>query len=210
MATPVGWSQGGSGSVCLAFDQLRDVIESQEDLIHQLRNVMVLQDENFVSKEEFQAVEKELVEEKAAHAKTKVLLAKEEEKLQFALGEVEVLSKQLEKEKMAFENALSTVKSRALRDSSKKDQLITKCNEIESHIIKQEDILNGKENEIKELQQVISQQKQIFSRLRCRNHMSDFRIQKQQENYMAQVLDQKHKKASGTRQARSHQSPREK
>ncbi|KAF6281402.1 spermatogenesis associated 24 [Rhinolophus ferrumequinum] len=106
MATPVGWSQGGSGSVCLAFDQLRDVIESQEDLIHQLRNV----------------------EEKAAHAKTKVLLAKEEEKLQFALGEVEVLSKQLEKEKMAFENALSTVKSRALRDSSKKDQLITKCN----------------------------------------------------------------------------------
>nr|XP_058917314.1 spermatogenesis-associated protein 24 isoform X3 [Kogia breviceps] len=188
MATPVGWSQGGSGSVCLAFDQLRDVIESQEELIHQLRNV----------------------EEKAAHAKTKVLLAKEEEKLQFALGEVEVLSKQLEKEKLAFEKALSSVKSRALQESSKKDQLITKCNEIESHIIKQEDILNGKENEIKELQQVISQQKEIFSQLRCRNHMSDFRIQKQQENYMAQVLDQKHKKASGTRQTRSCQRPREK
>ncbi|XP_066889503.1 spermatogenesis-associated protein 24 isoform X5 [Kogia breviceps] len=130
MATPVGWSQGGSGSVCLAFDQLRDVIESQEELIHQLRNVMVLQDENFVSKEEFQAVEKKLVEEKAAHAKTKVLLAKEEEKLQFALGEVEVLSKQLEKEKLAFEKALSSVKSRALQESSKKDQLITKCNGI--------------------------------------------------------------------------------
>ncbi|XP_055411154.1 spermatogenesis-associated protein 24 isoform X2 [Bubalus kerabau] len=129
MATPVGWSQGGSGSVCLAFDQLRDVIESQEELIHQLRNVMILQDENFVSKEEFQAVEKKLVEEKAAHAKTKVLLAKEEEKLQFALGEVEVLSKQLEKEKLAFEKALSSVKSRALQESSKKDQLITKCNE---------------------------------------------------------------------------------
>lgn len=40
MATPVGWSQGGSGSVCLAFDQLRDVIEAQEELIHQLRNVV--------------------------------------------------------------------------------------------------------------------------------------------------------------------------
>ncbi|XP_038514481.1 spermatogenesis-associated protein 24 isoform X1 [Canis lupus baileyi] len=229
MATPLGWSQGGSGSVCLAFDQLRDVIESQEELIQQLRNVrlrqrhaecskhsprpslsqallqMVLQDENFVSKEEFQAVEKKLVEEKAAHAKTKALLAKEEEKLQFALGEVEVLSKQLEKEKLAFEKALSSVKSRALQETSKKDQLITKCNEIESHIIKQEDILNGKENEIKELQQVISQQKQMF-----RNHVSDYRIQKQQENYMAQVLDQKHKKASGMRQARSHQRPREK
>ncbi|XP_037657268.1 spermatogenesis-associated protein 24 isoform X1 [Choloepus didactylus] len=130
MATPVGWSQGGSRSVCLAFDQLRDVIESQEELIHQLRNVMALQDENFVSKEEFQAVEKKLVEEKAAHAKTKVLLAKEEEKLQFALGEVEVLTKQLEKEKLAFEKALSNVKSKALQESCKKDQLITKCNGI--------------------------------------------------------------------------------
>ncbi|XP_037657270.1 spermatogenesis-associated protein 24 isoform X3 [Choloepus didactylus] len=130
MATPVGWSQGGSRSVCLAFDQLRDVIESQEELIHQLRNVMALQDENFVSKEEFQAVEKKLVEEKAAHAKTKVLLAKEEEKLQFALGEVEVLTKQLEKEKLAFEKALSNVKSKALQESCKKDQLITKCNAV--------------------------------------------------------------------------------
>lgn len=46
-----------------------------------------------------------LQDEKAAHAKTRALLAKEEEKLQFALGEVEVLSKQLEKEKMAFEKA---------------------------------------------------------------------------------------------------------
>lgn len=46
--------------------------------------------------------------------------------------------------------------------------------------------------------------------LRCRNHMSDFQIQKQQESYMAQVLDQKHKKASGTRRARSRQCPREK
>ncbi|KAI5178791.1 spermatogenesis-associated protein 24 isoform X1 [Manis pentadactyla] len=205
METPVGCPPGGSGSVCLAFDQLRDMIEFQEDLIHQLRHVMVLQDENLVSKEEFQAVEKQLVEEKAAHAKTKVLLAKEEEKLQFALGEVEVLSKQLEKEKLAFEKALSSVKSKALQESSKKDQLVTKCNEIESHIIKQEDILNGKENEIKELQQVISQQKQIF-----RNHISDFRIQKQQENYMAQVLAQKHKKSAGMRQAQSHQRPREK
>nr|XP_012996434.1 spermatogenesis-associated protein 24 isoform X2 [Cavia porcellus] len=130
MESPLGWSPGGPGSVCLAFDQLRDVIESQEELIHQLKNVMILQDENFVSKEEFKAMEKKLAEERAAHAKTKLLLAKEEEKLQFALGEVEVLSKQLEKEKVAFEKALSNVKSRVLQESSKKDQLITKCNGI--------------------------------------------------------------------------------
>lgn len=44
----------------------------------------------------------------------------------------------------------------------------------------------------------------------CRNHISDFQIQKQQENYMAQVLAQKHKKSAGMRQAQSHQRPREK
>ncbi|XP_007473766.1 spermatogenesis-associated protein 24 isoform X1 [Monodelphis domestica] len=206
-----------------AFQQLRDVIESQEQVIHGLKSTMAIQEEKFVSKEEYEAVVKKLEEEKAAHAQTKGLLAKETEKLQFALGEVEVLSKQLEREKQAFEKALSSVKNKVLTESTKKDKLITKCNggpsfcsrvtsrkahsqgdrsdcilkeepgeEIESHIIKQEDILNGKENEIKELQNVISHQKQIF-----RHQISDFRIQKQQENYVAQVLDRKQKKASG-------------
>ncbi|XP_028742668.1 spermatogenesis-associated protein 24 isoform X4 [Peromyscus leucopus] len=183
MATPLGWSQGGSGSVCLAFDQLRDVIESQEELIHQLRNVMVLQDENFVSKEEFQEVEKKLGEEKAAHAKTKALLAKEEEKLQFALGEVEVLSKQLEKEKLAFEKALSSIKNRVLQESSKKDQLISKCNGPSS--LRPAGSVAG---------------------ITCLTSGS----RSNRRDYMAQVLDQKHKKASGTRRARSRQCPREK
>ncbi|XP_072486570.1 spermatogenesis-associated protein 24 isoform X1 [Notamacropus eugenii] len=175
-----------------AFLQLRDVIGSQEQVIHWLKSTMAIQEEKFVSKEEYEAVVKKLEEEKAAHAQTKGLLAKETEKLQFALGEVEVLSKQLEREKQAFEKALSSVKNKVLTESTKKDKLITKCNEIESHIIKQEDILNGKENEIKELQNVISHQKQIF-----RHQISDIRIQKQQENYMAQVLDRKQKKAGG-------------
>ncbi|XP_036607082.1 spermatogenesis-associated protein 24 isoform X2 [Trichosurus vulpecula] len=175
-----------------AFQQLRDVIGSQGRVIHRLRSAMAIQEEKFVSKEEYEAVVKKLEEEKAAHAQTKGLLAKETEKLQFALGEVEVLSKQLEREKQAFEKALSSVKNKVLTESTKKDKLLTKCNEIESHIIKQEDILNGKENEIKELQNVISHQKHIF-----RHQISDFRIQKQQENYMAQVLDRKQKKAGG-------------
>uniref|UniRef100_F6YD14 Spermatosis associated 24 n=1 Tax=Monodelphis domestica TaxID=13616 RepID=F6YD14_MONDO len=187
-----GFLFGGRESASYAFQQLRDVIESQEQVIHGLKSTMAIQEEKFVSKEEYEAVVKKLEEEKAAHAQTKGLLAKETEKLQFALGEVEVLSKQLEREKQAFEKALSSVKNKVLTESTKKDKLITKCNEIESHIIKQEDILNGKENEIKELQNVISHQKQIF-----RHQISDFRIQKQQENYVAQVLDRKQKKASG-------------
>ncbi|KAJ6650536.1 hypothetical protein lerEdw1_006473, partial [Lerista edwardsae] len=43
--------------------------------------------------------------EEEEHAKTKSNLAKESEQLEFALGEIDVLSKQLEREKQAFDNA---------------------------------------------------------------------------------------------------------
>lgn len=44
-----------------------------------------------------------LQKEEEEHGKTKMLLVKESEKLQFALGEIEVLSKQLERERRVFE-----------------------------------------------------------------------------------------------------------
>lgn len=54
------------------------------------------------------------------------------------------------------------ISGRSPWDGNPSSSLPLSPTEIESHIIKQEDILNGKENEIKELQQVISQQKEIF------------------------------------------------
>ncbi|XP_025061763.1 spermatogenesis-associated protein 24 isoform X2 [Alligator sinensis] len=130
-----------------------------------------------------------LQKEEEEHGKTKILLIKESEKLQFALGEIEVLSKQLERERRVFEKTLASVKSKALKESTKKDKLISKCNEIESHILKQEDILNGKENEIKALQHFITRQKQVL-----KSQVSDLNIQKQQECYIVRVLDKKQKK----------------
>lgn len=43
--------------------------------------------------------------EEEEHAKTKNNLAMESEQLEFALGEIDVLSKQLEREKQAFDTA---------------------------------------------------------------------------------------------------------
>lgn len=37
--------------------------------------------------------------------KTKAKLASESERLQFALGEIDILNKQLQREKLSFENA---------------------------------------------------------------------------------------------------------
>lgn len=44
-------------------------------------------------------------EEKLEHVKTKAKLASESERLQFALGEIDILNKQLQREKLSFENA---------------------------------------------------------------------------------------------------------
>uniref|UniRef100_A0ACB8GEG5 Spermatogenesis-associated protein 24 n=1 Tax=Sphaerodactylus townsendi TaxID=933632 RepID=A0ACB8GEG5_9SAUR len=62
--------------------------------------------------------------------------------------------------------------------------------EIESHIQKQEDILNSKNNEIKELQHFINKQKQTLKK-----QASDLKIQKQQEYYISKVLREKPKKS---------------
>ncbi|CAM5133406.1 unnamed protein product [Eretmochelys imbricata] len=182
-------AEPGPGTGALAFRELRDLVATQEALIERLRLRIVIQEDNFVRKEDYEAVVKKLEKEEEEHSKTKILLAKEAEKLQFALGEIEVLSKQLEREKQVFEKALSNIKNKALKESTKKDKLISKCNEIESHIMKQEDLLNDKENEIKELQQFITKQKQIL-----KTQVSDLKIQKQQESYIAQVLEKKQKK----------------
>nr|XP_056712707.1 spermatogenesis-associated protein 24 [Euleptes europaea] len=169
--------------------QLRDVIATQEVLVEELRRQIAVLEENSVSWVEYEAIVKKLEKEEEEHAKTRSNLAKESEQLDFALGEIDVLSKQLKREKQAFENALSNVKNKVLKESIQKDKLKSKCTEIESHIQKQEDILISKDNEIKELQHSINKQKQSL-----KNQASDFKIEKQQQYYIAKVLGKKPKK----------------
>ncbi|XP_015266506.1 PREDICTED: spermatogenesis-associated protein 24 [Gekko japonicus] len=174
----------------VVFRQLRDVIATQEVLVEKLRRQITELEKNSISRVEYEAIVKKLEKEEAEHAKTKNYLAKESEQLEFALGEIEILSKQLEREKQAFDNALSNVKNKVLKESIQKDKLKSKCTEIESHIRKQEDILNSKDNEIKELQHFVTKQKQTLKK-----QVTDFKIQKQQEYYMAKVLGGKTKKS---------------
>uniref|UniRef100_A0A8D0BF70 Spermatogenesis-associated protein 24 n=1 Tax=Salvator merianae TaxID=96440 RepID=A0A8D0BF70_SALMN len=167
----------------VAFEQMRDLIEIQETLLDSLRRQVAVQEENSVSKVEYEAVIKKLKMEEDEHRKTKNKLAMESEQLEFALGEIDVLSKQLEREKQAFDSTLSRVNCKVQKQSFQKDKLMSKCIEIETHIQKQEDILNCKEKEIKKLQQCVDKQKQTLKK-----QASDFTIQKQQENYITQVL----------------------
>ncbi|XP_062443681.1 spermatogenesis-associated protein 24 [Rhea pennata] len=146
-------------------------------------------EETSVSRKEYEAAVRRLQEEQSAHARTKDLLTKESEKLDFALGEVEVLSRQLRREREIFEKTLDSIKSKALTELTQKDNLINKCNEIKSCIVKQEDVLKDKEKEIQALHRCIAQQKQTL-----KTQVSELKIQKQQELYIAQVLEKKQRK----------------
>ncbi|XP_042303089.1 spermatogenesis-associated protein 24 [Sceloporus undulatus] len=173
----------------VAFQQLRGLVETQEALLEGLRRQIAVQEKNSVSKAEYEDIVKKLEKEEEDHSKTKTSLAVVSEQLEFALGEIDVLSKHLEMEKQAFDSALSRVNNKVLKQSVQKDKLISKCSEIETHIQKQEDILNYKENEIKELQHFIDKQKQTLKK-----QASEFKIEKQQENYIAEALGKKNKK----------------
>uniref|UniRef100_UPI00398EC86A spermatogenesis-associated protein 24-like isoform X1 n=1 Tax=Pristiophorus japonicus TaxID=55135 RepID=UPI00398EC86A len=179
--------------------QLRDIVLVQQRKIRSFGEMIRHREEESVSREEFEDVEKELENERLEHVKTKALLSKESEKLQFALGEIEILMKQLEREKKAFENALESIKNKALKESTKNDKLISKCNEIESQIEKQDDILSTKEDQIKELCHLLEKQKDVL-----KQQVTDFEIQKQQDAYIARVLEEKKRKTFG----KFHRAPK--
>ncbi|XP_041056702.1 spermatogenesis-associated protein 24-like isoform X1 [Carcharodon carcharias] len=176
----------------LVYWQLQDVFLTQQQKIRSFGQMIKQREEESVSREEFDVVVKELENERLEHAKTKALLFKESEKLQFALGEVEILLKQLDREKKAFENALESIKNKALKESTKNDKLISKCNEIENQMEKQDDILTTKEVQIKELCHLLAEQKEAL-----KQQVTDFEIQKQQDAYIAHVLKGKKRKTFG-------------
>ncbi|XP_078408666.1 spermatogenesis-associated protein 24-like isoform X1 [Cetorhinus maximus] len=176
----------------LVHRQLQDVVLTQQQKIRSFGQMIKQREEESVSREEFDIVVKELENERLEHAKTKALLFKESEKLQFALGEVEILMKQLDREKKAFENALESIKNKAWKESTKNDKLISKCNEIENQMEKQDDILTTKEVQIKELCHLLAEQKDAL-----KQQITDFEIQKQQDAYIAHVLKGKKRKTFG-------------
>ncbi|KAH0621909.1 hypothetical protein JD844_023653 [Phrynosoma platyrhinos] len=155
----------------VAFQQLRGLVETQAALLEGLRRQIAIQEKNSVSKEEYEAIVKKLEKEEEEHSKTKTSLAVVSEQLEFALGEIDVLSKHLEREKQAFDSALSRVNNKVLKQSVQKDKLISKCCASLTLLITHTGEQAG---EIKQA--------------------SEFKIEKQQENYIAEVLGKKNKK----------------
>jgi len=129
--------------------------------------------------------------------KTKAKLASESERLQFALGEIDILNKQLQREKLSFENAYGQAKNKALEESQEKKQFQTKCQAMEELCSKQDDILTTKDAKIKELKLRLLHQKQFHQQ-----QLSDLDIHRQQEQYINYTTQKPQENNKKTRQKR--------
>ncbi|XP_001639746.2 spermatogenesis-associated protein 24 [Nematostella vectensis] len=166
-------------SYMIVNKQLRDVVRAQETTIARLVAMCQSNKEDLVPREEYERLSRQLEDEKLEHMKTKAKLAGESEKLQFALGEVDILNKQLQREKTAFEKAFGSLKNKAQMKSQERDDLLNKCEEMEVICHKQDDVLTAKESKIKDLKMRLAKQKENHKK-----QLSDLEIQREQERYI--------------------------
>ncbi|XP_041123028.1 spermatogenesis-associated protein 24-like [Polyodon spathula] len=174
----------------LVHNQLRDIIQTQQRVLATFKKTMITKEQELIPKEQYEEVVNDLENERLQHAKTQALLNQESEKLQFALGEIDILTNQMEREKKSFEKVLACIKNKALKESTKNDKLKSKCNEIESTVQKHEDILIKKENQIKQLHNQLAKQKTTL-----KLQLTDVEIQRKQEAYIAAALQKKQRTA---------------
>ncbi|XP_033878617.1 spermatogenesis-associated protein 24-like [Acipenser ruthenus] len=174
----------------LVYNQLRDLIQTQQRVLATIRETMITKERELIPKEQYEEVVNDLENERLQHAKTQALLNQESEKLQFALGEIDILTNQMQREKKSFEKVLASIKNKALKESTKNDKLKSKCNEMEFTVQKHEDILIKKENQIKQLHNQLTKHKTTL-----KLQLTDVEIQRKQEAYIAEALQKKQRTA---------------
>ncbi|KAK6474635.1 spermatogenesis-associated protein 24-like isoform X1 [Huso huso] len=174
----------------LVYNQLRDLIQTQQRVLATIRETMITKERELIPKEQYEEVVNDLENERLQHAKTQALLNQESEKLQFALGEIDILTNQMQREKKSFEKVLASIKNKALKESTKNDKLKSKCNEMEFTVQKHEDILIKKENQIKQLHNQLAKHKTTL-----KLQLTDVEIQRKQEAYIAEALQKKQRTA---------------
>ncbi|XP_058851995.1 spermatogenesis-associated protein 24-like [Acipenser ruthenus] len=174
----------------LVYNQLQDLIQTQQRVLVTIRETMITKERELMPKEQYEEVVNDLENERLQHAKTQALLNQESEKLQFALGEIDILTNQMQREKKSFEKVLASIKNKALKESTKNDKLKSKCNEMEFTVQKHEDILIEKENQIKQLHIQLAKHKTTL-----KLQLTDVEIQRKQEAYIAEALQKKQRTA---------------
>ncbi|OWF38275.1 spermatogenesis-associated protein 24-like [Mizuhopecten yessoensis] len=197
----------------LVQNQMKDLIGLQDLTINKLQQDITLQEstlresflprevydselqqfektihEDYVPREKYDKLQAEVEQQKLSHIQTQGELYEVKDKLEFALGEVEVLTKQLQREKAAFEKAFGSLQKKAVEETSKTTRLTDKCSEITEEVQKKDDELNSKELEIQQLEKKLKQQQMSYKK-----KLGDAEIQRKQDQYIAKLLDKQDK-----------------
>ncbi|KAI0211815.1 Spermatogenesis-associated protein 24 [Lamellibrachia satsuma] len=171
----------GAQSHILVQKQLEDVILTQQAAYDKLKQSV--DTEHMVSGKQYEAVFQMLEEERAAHGETKSKLLDTQDKLAFCQGEVEVLARQIDREKMQFDQTFGLLKTKALTETVKNIELENKCHEIEKQSEERRDVLSDKDHQIEALTRRLQSQREHYER-----RLSELTIQMKQEAYIAQTL----------------------
>ncbi|XP_064631055.1 spermatogenesis-associated protein 24-like [Lineus longissimus] len=177
--------------------QLQDVILTQQAACERLKETVIHSScastcetsDDFVSRKEYEAVIRELEQERVSHARTRAQLLDMEDKLEFASGEIEILHKQLEREKAQFDQAFGAMRTKVVRECHIKAELHAKCSDLKKKASTQENILSTKDEKIGALSERLVKQKEKF---KCQ--LDEINVEKQQELYMAKMLQEEERK----------------
>ncbi|XP_062567590.1 spermatogenesis-associated protein 24-like [Saccostrea cucullata] len=178
-----------SEDVSLQETSLRESFLSRDTYEEDLRKLERSVQEDYVPKEDYIQLESQIEEERKEHAKTRTELSEVTDRLEFALGEIEILTKQLAREKEAFQRAFGDVRSQAMKETSKNIKLESKCSEISKKVEHQEQDLNKKKEALQKLEKKIREKE-----IEHKKQLTEVEIEKKHEQYISRLMEEQDQK----------------
>ena len=107
----------------------------------------------------------------------------ETERAERSTAESEILSRQLDREKETFENAFGLMRTRALQENTKNEDLSTRCAALEAMLTRKDQELESRDEKIRELTAQLKKHKEAHKHL-----LSDMSLKMQQELYLDKMV----------------------
>ena len=168
---------------------IKDIFDIQQNALDHIRHQAEEEKSKYVLRCDHDALVDLLEHEKLDHAKTKLILEEEREKLEFIRNQNEILTCQLQRSKEEYENTIKTLQNKSSRETKRCDFLIARCSEVECELEKRDDLIQLKETEITELKKRIKTQKENH-----KHALQEMDIAKMQEDYLVKTLSESQKK----------------
>ena len=133
--------------------------------------------------DKYETLIRELEAERMEHAKTKTKCEELADHLDFSRGQIEILQRQLQREKDHFRQILGSVQESNKVEDERKDQLETRVRELHEDNQQLVRRLRTKDSEIEKLQEALTKEKSSQNR-----RIIDMEVRRCQEDYISSLL----------------------